>query len=214
MFNSLIYLHLQANLAANKIHALMTDMLRRDSNGNCLISENEIDNILSNIKTLAGRRRAWRVDRDSIRKDFLNSLTKNKATMLILNDEPDDIVETRYSEERADDEPTYNEEEEVQEHVQEKMEKEMQSIKEYSVASSSQQSTQMNPDPEESWTVSNNSNPSFKPITNNGLLLAKKNRNDHIRGIQATVSNGTVDSPIDIDSILFNGQNIDHIHSE
>jgi hypothetical protein len=214
VFNSLIYLHLQANLAANKIHALMTDMLRRDSNGNCLISENEIDNILSNIKTLAGRRRAWRVDRDSIRKDFLNSLTKNKATMLILNDEPDDIVETRYSEERADDEPTYNEEEEVQEHVQEKMEKEMQSIKEYSVASSSQQSTQMNPDPEESWTVSNNSNPSFKPITNNGLLLAKKNRNDHIRGIQATVSNGTVDSPIDIDSILFNGQNIDHIHSE
>jgi hypothetical protein len=214
VFNLLIYLHLQANLAANKIHALMTDMLRRDSNGNCLISENEIDNILSNIKTLAGRRRAWRVDRDSIRKDFLNSLTKNKATMLILNDEPDDIVETRYSEERADDEPTYNEEEEVQEHVQEKMEKEMQSIKEYSVASSSQQSTQMNPDPEESWTVSNNSNPSFKPITNNGLLLAKKNRNDHIRGIQATVSNGTVDSPIDIDSILFNGQNIDHIHSE
>ena len=192
----------------------MTEMLRRDNNGNCVISENEINNVLSNIKTLAGRRRAWRVDREAIRNDFLNSLTKNKATMLILNDEPDDIVETRYSEERADDEPRYNEEEEVQEHVQEKMEKEMQSIKEYSVASSSQQSTQMNPDPEESWTVSNNSNPSFKPITNNGLLLAKKNRNDHIRGIQATVSNGTVDSPIDIDSILFNGQNIDHIHSE
>jgi hypothetical protein len=191
----------------------MTEMLRRDNNGNCVINENEIDNVLSNIKTLAGRRRAWRVDRDAIRNDFLNSLTKNKATMVIPNYEPD-IVETKNSEEREGNELRYNDEEQVQVHVQEKKETEMQSIKEYSVASSSHQSTQMNPDPEESWTVSNSSNPSYKPITKNGLLLAKKNRSDDIGGIQATMSNGTVDSPIDIDSILLNGQNMDHIHSE
>ena len=204
----------QANLAASKIQALMTEMLRRDNSGNCVINENEVDNVLSNIKTLAGRRRAWRVDREAIRNDFLNSLTKNKATMFIPNSEPD-VVETKNSEEREDNELRFNDEEQVQVHVQEKKEKEMQSIMEYSVASSLQQSTQMNPDPEESWTVSNDSNPSYKPpITNNGPLLAKKNRSDEIRVIQATVSNGTVDSPFDIDSILFNGQNMDHVHSE
>merc|ERR1740133_910699 len=124
--------------------------------------------------------------RRAIRNDFLNSLTKNKATMFIPNSEPD-VVETKNSEEREDNELRFNDEEQVQVHVQEKKEKEkeMQSIREYSVASSLQQSTQMNPDPEESWTVSNDSNPSYKP---------KKNRSDEIRVIQATVSNGTVDS--------------------
>lgn len=185
----------------------MTTMLRRDSNGSRIISENEVDDVVSHIKVFGGRS-SWKVNRDEIRKDVVNSLTKNNKARLIKKDEPD--IETRNSKRECNN-FRYNREEQLQVKAR-KIEKERQSIMINSVASS-KQSSKIIPGAEEALTVSNKSNSSYK-LQSDNFLLAKRSSNDDIGGIQAALSNGTADSPIDIDSILFNGQNLDQIKSE
>jgi len=248
---------IKVNLAAIKIQTLMTTMLRRDSNGNRLISENEVDEVVSHIKVFGGRN-SWKVNRDEIRKDVVNSMTKDNKARLIKKDEPD--IEKRNSE-RENNNFRYIRKEQIQVKARKtekkkqsiminsvasseqsskiipeaqeiltvsnknnssyklqsnvkarKTEKEEQSIMINSVASSSQ-SSKIIPDAEEPLTVSNKSNSSYK-LQSDGFLIAKRSSNDDIGGIQAALSSGTADSPIDIDSILFNGQNMDQIKSE
>jgi len=249
---------IKVHLAVIKIQTLMTTMLRRDSNGNRLISENEVDEVVSHIKVFGGRN-SWRVNRDEIQKDVVNSLTKNNKVKLIKKDESD--IGTRNSE-RESNNFRYIRKEQIQVKAR-KTEKETQSIMINSVASSSEQSSKIIPEAEEILTVPNKSNSSYKlqsnvkarktekekqsiminsvassnqssniipdaeePLTvsnksnssyklqSDGFLIAKRSSNDDIGGVQAVLSSGTADSPIDIDMILFNGQNMDQIKSE
>jgi len=249
---------IKVHLAVIKIQTLMTTMLRRDSNGNRLISENEVDEVVSHIKVFGGRN-SWKVNRHEIRKDVVNSMTKNNKARLIKKDEPD--IEKRNSE-RENNNFRYIRKEQIQVKARKtekkkqsiminsvasskpsskiipeaeeiltvsnksnssyklqsnvkarKMEKEKQSIMINSVASSNQ-SSKVIPDAEKPLTVSSNKSNSSYKLQSDGFLIAKRSSNDDISGIQAALSSGTADSPIDIDSILFNGQNMDQIKSE
>jgi len=176
-------------MAADKIQARVTSMLRADRDGNYLINEKEIEEAVSQMRVFAGRN-ASKFDEVEIYKAFQQSLLKhNKKVTLIHNNESDS--DTRLSKrEEADDAQS-------------------RATMENLITPSHQRVSKLIPNTDETWTVSSNNDPYCK-LSPNGLLLEKGNSNEDAGGIiKSSMSNGTVDSPIDIETLLSYSPKVD-----
>ena len=195
-------------------------MLTSDDNGNCRIHEKDIDNVVMLMKVFAGRKAGSKFDKDAIHEAVVNSMANNAKARLIPNInigvESEDS-ETRESERDYDERMMNNNADEKAERMynneEGNMEEEAQPNKDISVKSS-QQSYKMEPssttdvdddEEEESWTTLNNNNDPSLKLDPSGRLLEKQYRNEDYGGmVQPTMSNGTAESPIDIENLLFN----------
>ena len=182
----------------------MASMLTADYNGNYLISEKEIDEVVMFMKAFAGRN-ASKFDKAAIHEAVVLSMANNTKVTLIpkSNFDESNSVETGDSE-REGDERMSNEEEVERRSNDEEME-EINSFKKDISVKSSQQSFKKEPNnTEELRPVSNNSsNLSLKLDTSSHLVEKQNSNEDYVGMVQAT-SNGTMDSPIDIENLLFN----------
>jgi len=160
------------------------------------------------MKAFAGRN-ASKFDKAAIHEAVVLSMANNTKATLIpkRNIDESDSVETGDSE-REDDERMSNDEEAEPMSNDEEMEEIHSFNKDISVKSS-QQSFKKEPnntkEEEELWPVSNNSSNLSLKLDPSSHLVEKQNSNEDYGGmVQATMTNGTVDSPIDIENLLFN----------
>ena len=190
-----IFCIMKSNLATNRIQTLITAMLQSDGKGNCLIRETEIDEVVSNVMDLAGRN-SWKVKRDDIWEGFVKSVTKNNSATLIKTADNDSKFELRR---RTEDEG----EELRTKEVKEEKTPDSQKIQPITRLSDAQDTRKV---------ASHTMQPNAPLFTKRNMTVTN---NNNVHGIIAAPSNGTADSPIDIDSILFNDQSTaDPIHSE
>lgn len=193
--NAVLQQRIKSNLATNRIQTLITAMLQSDGKGNCLIRETEIDEVVSNVMDLAGRN-SWKVKRDDIWEGFVKSVTKNNSATLIKTADNDSKFELRR---RTEDEG----EELRTKEVKEEKTPDSQKIQPITRLSDAQDTRKV---------ASHTMQPNAPLFTKRNMTVTN---NNNVHGIIAAPSNGTADSPIDIDSILFNDQSTaDPIHSE
>jgi len=203
--NAALRQKIKVNLAGKKLQELLTNMLTVDFNGNCLISEIQIDEVVILMKVFAGKNASSKFDKNAIHRAVINSIAKNMKTTFLPNVESD--TETRDSEgdyyERLysanEGERMYSNEEETESGYSK------------SYKGKSNDDTQG----EESWAVSKKNKNGFSlKLDPSGHLHEGRHNKEDPRDVMRTNmssgtadrpidSSGTADRPIDIEKLLF-----------
>ncbi|VEU40937.1 unnamed protein product [Pseudo-nitzschia multistriata] len=173
-------------------------MLGLDYNGNCTISEKQIDEIAMLMKVFAGKNAYSKFDFHEIHEAIVNSLVKNKKVILIPPSIDDTDSETKESEREYNDERSNGNFTEEPDSVQPSFEGD--------VDDSTKEEQSLNAPTDEYEDPSVRSDPS-------GLLAPEEYARDEVSDevcnddfsgmVQKTVTNGTMEEPIDIEKLVF-----------
>lgn len=198
----------------------MRSILSPDHNGNCFVSESEVDEIVVLMKVFAGKDAASKFDRDAIHTLVMSSIANNPKVTFISNI-ADSGSETRESEREYNNEGRQMAEaEELEAMYRRDYETDdADSNKDLSMDSSRRQTydnpgedVKRNIEREEELRRLNDKHQSLKKDPS-GHLSEKQFGQD--KGLQdINVSNGTLDRPIDIEKLLFSGSSYSQTDAE
>eukprot|EP00536_Pseudo-nitzschia_multiseries_P011478 jgi/Psemu1/289703/fgenesh1_pg.394_\ len=205
--NAALRRQIKATLAATKIQKLFEDILTPDYNGNCVINEKQICEIVMLMKAFAGKNTSSKFDKDTIHEVVVNSLASNRKLSLAPTSIEDTDSETMNTERECGDERRISdvEKDEPRDHSGEQL-KEADSVQ-YSFEGRVSKSTKE----EESWHVTNNDSKHMPlRLDPSGQLGMEPQGTEDFGGmVHTSESNGTTDEPIDIEKLLFSDQSHD-----
>jgi len=200
--NAVLRQQIKATLASTKIQKLFTDILTPDYNGNCVINEKQIDEIVMLMKVIAGKKNSTKFDKDSIHEAVVNSLASNAKMSLAPTSIEDTDNETMVSERECNDERRVTDAEEDDRRHRAREETEESDSAQHGYRAEGNQNSR---EEEESMQTSNNG--SKLGLDPSGHFSEKKDRTEDFDGlVQTSISHGTSDEPIDIEGLLFSNQ--------